>query len=136
MKTAANGTKLIGLSLLAAAGAIALSLSGAPAKTASMLGTANASEEPQVIEIKAKKFEFSPNEITLKKGQPVILRLISMDRKHGFLLKPFKIDTDIVPDQPTDVPVTPDAAGEYTIICDHYCGTGHGDMKLKLIVTE
>src|SRR5690242_9932152 len=58
---------------------------------------ANAATEPtpKVVEISAKKFEFTPAQITLKKGEPVILRLSSSDRVHGFMSKPLKIDTDI-----------------------------------------
>ncbi len=103
---------------------------------ANRCGSAHAAEQAQVIEIKAKKYEFSPSEITLKKGEPVILRLTSEDRTHGFFIKPLKIDTDIKPGQATDITVTPDAAGEYVVICDHYCGTGHGNMKLKLTVVQ
>ena len=93
-------------------------------------------DNPKVIEITAKKFEFSPSEITLKKGEPVILRLSSSDRVHGFMSKPLKIDTDIPADKTADVPVTPDTAGNFTVICDHYCGTGHGNMKMKVTVVE
>jgi cytochrome c oxidase subunit II len=128
--------RLLAALLLAAAGAMVISVGPSQSTTLRLAPAANAAEEPRVIEIKAKKFEFTPNEITLKKGEPVILRLTSEDRVHGFLLKPLKIDTDIDPKKPTDVAVTPGAAGEYTIICDHYCGTGHGNMKVKLTVVE
>jgi cytochrome c oxidase subunit 2 len=50
--------------------------------------------------------------------------------------KPLKIDTDIPADKSEDVAVTPDAAGDFTVICDHYCGTGHGNMKMKVTVVE
>ena len=93
-------------------------------------------DNPKVIEITAKKFEFSPSEITIKKGEPVILRLSSSDRVHGFMSKPLKIDTDIPADKSEDVAVTPDTAGDFTVICDHYCGTGHGNMKMKVTVVE
>ena len=53
-----------------------------------------------MIEITAKKFEFTPSEITLKKGEPVILRLTSADRVHGFMSNPLEIDTDIPPTKP------------------------------------
>ena len=96
----------------------------------------HASDNPKVIEITAKKFEFTPAVITLKKGEPVILRLTSADRVHGFMSKPLKIDTDIANGKTTDVAVTPDTAGDFTVICDHYCGTGHGNMKMKVTVVE
>jgi cytochrome c oxidase subunit 2 len=129
--------KLIAGLGLAAAGAIVIA--SWTQKTWSITGgvrPAIAAEEPQVIEIKARKFQFSPAEITLKKGQPAILRLTTEDRTHGFLLKPLKIDTDIVPGKATDVAVTPTAIGQYTVICDHFCGSGHGNMKMKLTVVE
>ncbi|MBV8138262.1 MAG: cupredoxin domain-containing protein [Deltaproteobacteria bacterium] len=95
-----------------------------------------AAEQPQVIEIKAKKFEFSPGKITLKKGAPVVLRLSTEDRSHGFFVKPLGIDADIEPGQFTDVAITPDATGEYAVICDHYCGLGHGNMKMTVTVVQ
>jgi cytochrome c oxidase subunit 2 len=101
-----------------------------------MINLTRANDNPKVIEIAAKKFEFTPSEITLKKGEPVILRLTSSDRVHGFMSKPLKIDTDITDGKTTDVAVTPDTAGNFTVICDHYCGTGHGNMKMKVTVVE
>ena len=128
--------KVLGAMLFASVAAATFTKAMPRMTTPVLVRTAYADNGPRVIEIKAKKFEFTPNEITLKKGEPVILRLSTEDRKHGFFLRPLKIDADIVPGQPTDVALTPDTAGDYTIICDHYCGTGHGNMKLKMTVTE
>ena len=114
------------------AGVCEIGLVGVPA----MINLTRASDNPKVIEISAKKFEFTPSEITLKKGEPVILRLSSSDRVHGFMSKPLKIDTDIPNDTTKDVAITPDTAGNFTVICDHYCGTGHGNMKMKVTVVE
>jgi len=99
-----------------------------------MINLIRASDNPKVIEITAKKFEFTPSEITLKKGEPVILRMTTADRVHGFMSKPLKFDTDIPVGKTTDVAVTPDTAGDFTVICDHYCGSGHGGMKMKVTV--
>ncbi len=122
--------KIVNTMLFAAACGIALAAVG------SKTNLARANDNPKVIEITAKKFEFSPSEITLKKGEPVILRLTSSDRVHGFMSKPLKIDTDIPDNTTKDVAVTPDTAGNFTVICDHYCGSGHGNMKMKVIVVE
>jgi cytochrome c oxidase subunit 2 len=122
--------KLFNTMLFAAACGVAL------AAVATKTNLARANDNPKVIEITAKKFEFSPSQITIKKGEPVILRLSSTDRVHGFMSKPLKIDTDIPADKTQDVAVTPDTAGDFTVICDHYCGTGHGNMKMKVTVVE
>lgn len=93
-----------------------------------------ADDAPKVVEITAKRFEFTPKEVTLKKGEAVVLRLKSEDVTHGFMQKKLKVDTDIEPGKTTDVTITPDTAGTYTVICDHFCGAGHGNMKMKIVV--
>ena len=130
MKTTIFKNKIVTATLVAVACGITL------AGIARKPGLARADVNPKVIEISAKKFEFSPSQITLKKGEPVILRLSSSDRVHGFMSKPLKIDTDIPADKTEDVAVTPDTAGDFTVICYHYCGTGHGGMKMKVTVVE
>jgi cytochrome c oxidase subunit 2 len=91
-------------------------------------------QEPRVIEITAKRFQFTPSEVTLKRDEPVILRLRSEDVVHGFFMKKLGIDTVIEPGKTNDVPLTPHQAGRFVTICDHFCGVGHGNMKLTLVV--
>jgi cytochrome c oxidase subunit 2 len=108
----------------------------------SQFGTTRAQEgitaaQPEhVVEITAKRFEFSPKEITLKKGEPVTLRLKSEDVTHGFFVRPLKVDTEIPAGKSVDVAVTPAAVGKFTTICDHFCGTNHGNMKMTINVVE
>ena len=98
----------------------------------SRLMTAEAA--PRVIEITAKRFAFTPNTITLKKGEKVTLRLHSEDVTHGFFLRALKIDEVIEPGQTKDVNVTPQTAGSFTTICDHFCGVNHGSMNMTIVV--
>jgi cytochrome c oxidase subunit 2 len=91
-------------------------------------------DSPRVVEITAKRFEFSPNQITLKKGEPVTLRLTTADVVHGFFLRPLKIDELISPEKPTEITITPETAGTFTTICDHFCGVNHGNMKMTVVV--
>lgn len=93
-----------------------------------------AAEEPRVIAVSAKRFEFSPKEITLKLGETVKLELTSEDVTHGFFARPLGIDEMIAPGKTTEVLVTPKVAGRYTTICDHFCGAGHGGMKMTIVV--
>ncbi|MGH7843459.1 MAG: cupredoxin domain-containing protein [Candidatus Binataceae bacterium] len=97
---------------------------------------ARAEETPQVVKITASKFQFTPDHISLIKGQPVTIQLTSTDRTHGFLLRALKIDSTIEPGKTTEVTVTPDTAGTFKAICDHYCGLGHGGMKMTVVVAE
>ena len=97
---------------------------------------ARAQDEPRVIVITAKRFEFSPNLITLAKGETVRLQVKSEDVTHGLFLRPLGIDAEIVPGRVTELTVTPETAGTYRAICDHFCGAGHGGMKMTIIVRE
>ncbi|HVN28775.1 MAG TPA: cupredoxin domain-containing protein [Candidatus Binataceae bacterium] len=89
---------------------------------------------PHAIDITAKKFEFSPNHLTLKKGETVTLHLTSLDRMHGFFQRALGIDADIAPGKVSEVTLTPTTPGTYQVICDHYCGYGHGNMNMTIDV--
>jgi cytochrome c oxidase subunit 2 len=87
-----------------------------------------------VVDLVAKRFEFIPSEITIAQGTPTLLRIRSQDVTHGFFNRDLGIDADIKPGVTTEVPVTPKAPGRYTVICDHFCGSGHGNMKMTIVV--
>jgi cytochrome c oxidase subunit II len=91
-------------------------------------------EEPRTITITARRFEFVPSTVTLKRGETVKLAIKSEDVTHGLFLRPLKIDTDLTPGETQEITVTPQAAGTFTAICHHFCGTGHGGMKLTVVV--
>lgn len=90
----------------------------------------------KVIHLTAKKFDFTPGEITVKKGEPVMLEIKSTDVKHGFSLPDFKIRASVEPGKAAVVRFTPDKAGRFTFTCDVFCGDGHEDMSGTLIVTD
>ena len=89
---------------------------------------------PRVVEISAKRFEFTPNVVKLKKDEPVTIHFTSTDRAHGLFIKALKIDLDADLGKPADVTITPTEAGTFAAICDHYCGSGHGNMKMTFVV--
>ena len=89
---------------------------------------------PHTVEIKAKRFDFAPNVVHLKKGEPVTITLISTDHSHGLFVKPLQIDLDASETQPDSVTITPTQTGTFNAICDHYCGSGHGGMKMTFVV--
>jgi len=93
-------------------------------------------DKPRVIEITAKRFAFTPNQITLKKGETVKLRLTTEDVTHGFFMKKLKIDEVIEPGKPMEITLTPDTAGSFTTICDRFCGVNHGGMNMTITVVE
>jgi len=94
------------------------------------------SPKEKVVKLAAKKFEFSPAEITVKKGEPVVIEISSEDVKHGFTLPDFGVRADIKPGIVNRISFTPDKVGRFTFACDVFCGAGHEDMSGTLNVTE
>ncbi len=95
-----------------------------------------ADENVKVIAISAKRFDYTPSQIFLKAGQPVLLKLTSADRKHGFNIPSMKLRTDVVPGQVSEIRFTPKKAGEIDFFCDVFCGDGHEGMEGKITVTN
>ena len=92
--------------------------------------------DEQVIRISASTFEYKPSEFTVKKGVPVTLELISVDRHHGFKLSAFNLRADIKPGVVEKVRFVADKTGKFTFFCDVFCGDGHEDMSGTLTVVE
>jgi cytochrome c oxidase subunit 2 len=95
---------------------------------------ARAFAQEKVIRVTAKKFEFTPSDIELKKGEPVVLEFTSADVVMGFSLPDFKLRTDIVPGGFTRLSLTPDRVGTFEFVCDHFCGDFHEDMSGRIRV--
>jgi cytochrome c oxidase subunit II len=102
------------------------------AMTASPL--ASAQEAPQRVEISVKRFGFTPGEITLKKGQPVVLVLKSMDVNHGLRIRDLGVDMKVKAGESSEVTITPDKTGDFVGHCSVFCGSGHGTMTFKVHV--
>jgi cytochrome c oxidase subunit 2 len=90
----------------------------------------------QTVEILAQRFNFTPDEIKVKKGVPVDLELTTLDRLHGFDVPGLGLIAQIVPGETTHVKFTPDKAGRFLFHCDIFCGEGHEDMDAAIIVEE
>jgi cytochrome c oxidase subunit 2 len=72
----------------------------------------------------------------LKKGEPVVFELTSMDRLHGFNIPDMSVHAEIKPNEITRVRIVPVKAGTFTFFCDIYCGEGHEDMNGQIIVED
>jgi len=89
----------------------------------------------KVIRIVAKKFEYTPGEITIERGVPVVLELTTEDVAMGFYAPDFKVDQEIVPGKAVQVRLVPDKAGTFLFSCNVFCGDGHEDMSGVIHVT-
>lgn len=88
----------------------------------------------KVIKVVAKKFEYSPSRIVLKKNQAVVLEITALDFAHGFKIPDWNIRADLIPGQVVKVRLMPDTAGEFDFLCDNFCGSGHEEMSGKIVV--
>jgi len=89
------------------------------------------------ISIVASNWKFTPDEITLKAGQPQVLHLTSAEGVHGLQSDELGIkQTMIAPGSAVDVTVTPRKAGIYVLHCSIMCGAGHPNMTLTVRVDQ
>jgi cytochrome c oxidase subunit II len=114
-------------------------------------GSGSQSTPPQIIELSAKKYEFTPSEFHARVGAHVELRLHSGDATHGVTLDPYtegakdkgvpglefsqpdengKVKKDV--DQVVDFVAR--EPGTYDFKCAKFCGFKHDKMNGKLIV--
>ena len=106
------------------------------AGVAAAAAIAAAAPDEKVIAVSAMKFEFLPETINLKKGEPVILELSSLDRTHGFKVPALGLRADVLADTTVRVRVVPEKVGRFTFACDNFCGDGHEDMEGVIVVSE
>jgi cytochrome c oxidase subunit 2 len=83
----------------------------------------------------ARKWQWWPM-LELEKDKEYRLHISSLDWQHGFSLQPLNINLQILPEYDMVVTMTPDTSGEFTIICNEYCGILHHAMLGKIYVTE
>lgn len=97
---------------------------------------ASQAQSSKTITITASKFKFEPNEITVKKGEEVTLVLQALDATHGLAIKDFGVKTEVKKGESIEVKFTPETVGTFEGKCAHFCGKGHGSMKMTIHVVE
>ena len=95
---------------------------------------AQAQPKPRIIPIVSKKFTYEPPQVTLKLNEQVIFKLTTLDVVMGFSVPDFGVRATIIPGQIVELPMTPTKIGEFTYVCDVFCGSGHEDMSGTLRV--
>jgi cytochrome c oxidase subunit II len=105
----------------------------------------------QVVEVTAKKFEYSPSPVRVKAGTKVQLKITATDHDHGLKIaavpdggdsknKPgllFSSPQDcwqLKKGETTTIEFVAQAPGTYVFKCCHTCGLGHRGMKSQLVV--
>ncbi len=110
--------------------------------TATPTGTATATASPTAsgsvkeFTMTANNFQFSPGQITVKKGDKVRIKVTAMDVMHGFALPGYQISQSLPVGQEQTIEFTADQVGSFQFYCNIPCGSGHRDMKGTLVVED
>jgi len=132
---------LIAASLGLASSTLAMPLNMAPGAT----------EGTQIIDVRAKKYEFNPSPIRVKQGTRVQLKITATDHVHGFRITEFPEGAEtngkaglvfssrqdcrrIEKGQTETIEFVAQTPGTYPFKCCVHCGWEHRRMKGKLIV--
>ena len=97
-----------------------------------------------VIDVEASMSGFDQKEIHVKAGQPVTIRLTSLDNshhtdgggKHQWAVDELGVEVIAQPESSNTVTFTPDTAGTYTFYCDICCGGRANPTMNGQIVVE
>ena len=70
----------------------------------------------------------------LKEGETYKVHMSSLDVMHAFSLQPVNLTFEVAPTYDYVVTLTPTSSGEFSIVCNEYCGLGHHVMVGKIYV--
>jgi cytochrome c oxidase subunit 2 len=108
-------------------------------------------QDVQVIEITAKKYEYSISPVHVKIGTKVQLKITATDHDHGFKIAAFPDGAppngtagliftsaqdcwELKKGETTTIDFLAQTPGTYTFKCCHTCGLGHKQMKGQIAV--
>ena len=85
------------------------------------------------VYLAAFSFQWMPI-LKLQRDVEYTLHLSAIDVNHGFSLYPINVNFQVVPGYDYGLRVRPNAAGDFRIICNEFCGIGHHIMVGRVIV--
>jgi cytochrome c oxidase subunit 2 len=86
------------------------------------------------VTLVAARYGFYPPRIEVPVDTQVTFRIASADVLHGVHVPNTNAATMIVPGYISEVTTTFPRTGEYSLLCNEYCGLGHDSMWSRLVV--
>lgn len=86
--------------------------------------------------IVSQAFGYLPSEIRVPAGKEIIFTTTSTDVVHSLTINDTKVNMMAVPGRVTQKSYTFDEPGNYLVLCNEYCGTGHHFMQTEIEVYE
>ncbi|SET31679.1 cytochrome c oxidase subunit 2 [Salinibacillus kushneri] len=109
------------------------------------LGLQKVGENEYVVNVLASAFQYNLGKddkgspvrtIRIPKGANVTFQATTTDVVHGFQIAGTNVNMMLEPGYISDFETTLDNPGEYTILCNEYCGIGQHTMSAVLEVYE
>lgn len=72
--------------------------------------------------------------LRLRAGETYRIHLSALDLQHGFSLQPLNMNFQVMPGYDHVLTLTPTSKGEFTIVCNEFCGLGHHAMTGRIFV--
>jgi len=100
------------------------------------IGVATNADGSVTVTMVAARYGFYPPRIEVPVNTPVTFRIASADVLHGVHVPNTNMTTMIVPGYVSEVTTSFPRSGEYSFLCNEYCGLGHDAMWSRLVVTS
>lgn len=89
------------------------------------------------VYLHASQFQFRPV-LQLKRGVPYRLLVSSTDVQHGLSLNKMggSYNFQVLPGYLYVIRITPEDTGEFSLVCNEFCGLGHHVMTGRIVVVD
>ena len=87
------------------------------------------------VTIVAARYGFYPPVVEVPVDTPARIRMASLDVLHGVHVPGTNMTTMVVPGYVSEVNTTFRQTGEFSLLCNEYCGLGHDHMWSRMVVT-
>ncbi len=100
------------------------------------LGVKSNDDGSLTVTLVAARYGFYPQRVEVPTDTRVTFRIASADVLHGIHVPGTNMTTMVVPGYISEVTTKFPRAGEFSLLCNEYCGLGHDAMWSRLVVTE
>jgi len=100
------------------------------------LGVKTNDDGSLTVTLVAARYGFYPQRVEVPTETQVTFRIASADVLHGVHVPTTNMTTMVVPGYISEVTTTFPRTGEFSLLCNEYCGLGHDAMWSRLVVTE
>jgi len=97
----------------------------------------DAPADARTVDVDVKRYDYTPGTdapLNVTLGETILIRVHGKDVTHGFAIVGYGVNVEVPPGQTIEVLLRADKAGDFTIYCTVFCGTGHPQHKGTLHV--